>query len=308
MRPRARNPMAVKTALIRRACQIPGHRAARQMFNWTAAGCHRATRIGGGVVRILEATRGESRCLVNHPRLHVLQWSMHREVPSAGANWVILYAQVDGLARIQRADFDQRLIDRTHKPGVWFSDQGDRGDTVCHVRRHWVRDTLRCSIRYDIRGDETDHGGALGISAEHQLGVRTVRRHGLDTSARVSNTVYGGGEIPCWRGIRPDIPRSTLCRVARAASPRMPVPLDQHGWLGGAAGEYHLDVGARLRGRGWRWCAQQRPTCQRHSTNDNNDMAFPHGPYADTPRLRKLPERSTGNESRVNAAPWRTSA
>ena len=251
MRPRARNPMAVKTALIRRACQIPGHRAARQMFNWTAAGCHRATRIGGGVVRILEATRGESRCLVNHPRLHVLQWSMHREVPSAGANWVILYAQVDGLARIQRADFDQRLIDRTHKPGVWFSDQGDRGDTVCHVRRHWVRDTLRCSIRYDIRGEETDHGGALGISAEHQLGVRTVRRHGLDTSARVSNTVYGGGKFHAG-GVFDRIYPDRLCAESRAQ--RVHECLSRWtntGWLGGAAGEYHLDVGARLRGRGW---------------------------------------------------------
>ena len=32
-------------------------------------------------------------------------------------------------------------------------------------------------------------------------------------------------------------------------------------------------------------------------------MVCPHGPYADTPRLRGRPERSTCNERRVNAAP-----
>ena len=291
------------TALIRRACQLPGHRAARQMFNWTAPGCHRTTRIGGGGVRILEAARGENRRLVNHPRLHVLQWSMHREVPSARANWVIFYAQVDGLVRIQRADFDQRLIDRTHKPGVWFSDQGDRGDTVCHVRRHWVRDTLRCSIRYDIRGDETDHGGALGISAEYQLGVRTVRRHGLDTSARVSNTVYGGSKFHAG-GVVDRIYPDRLCAESRAQ--RVHECLSRRtntGWLGGAAGEYHLDVGAGLRGSGWEWCAHQRGTRPQHNAKENSDMVCPHGPYADTPRLRGRPERSTCNERRVNAAP-----
>jgi len=81
-----------------------------------------------------EVTRSESRCLVNHPRLRVL--GVRVEVRSARANWVIRHAQVDGLARIQRADLDLRLIDHTHEPAIWFSEQGDRGDVVCHVGRH----------------------------------------------------------------------------------------------------------------------------------------------------------------------------
>ena len=216
---------------------------------------------------------------------------MRREVRSARANWVIGHAQVDGLVGIQQADFDQRLIDRTHKPGVWFSEQGDRGDTVCHVGRHWVRYTLRCSIRYDIRGDETHHGCALGKTAEHQLGVRTVGRHGPDMIARVMNTVYRGGEVGAG-GVVDRIHPDRLCADSRAQRVHECLSCRTNtGFLGGAAGEYHLDVGARLRGRGWDGCAQQRPTCQRHSTNDNNDMACPHGPYADTPRRPRRPER-----------------
>ena len=48
------------------------------------------------------------------------------------------------------------------------------------------------------------------------------------------------------------------------------------GWLGGAAGEHHLDVGARLRVRGWDGCTRQDPTCHRHSTNQNADLVSPH--------------------------------
>jgi hypothetical protein len=132
-------------------------------------------------------TRGKGRRLVNHPALRVLH--VRVEVGSARADWVIGDAQLDGLIRIQRADCDLRLVDRTHKPIIWRSEQGDCGDVVCHIGRHWVRYAGGCSIRYDIRGDETHDGGALGKSAEHHLGVGTSRRHGPDMSARVINTV-----------------------------------------------------------------------------------------------------------------------
>ena len=144
-----------------------------------------------------EVTRGEGRCLVNHPGLRVLH--VRVEVHSARANWVIGHAQVDGLSRIQRADGDLRLIDRTHKPIIWFSEQGDRGDVVGHIGRHRVRYTFRCPIRDDIRGDETHHGRALGKSTQHRLGARTARRHGPDMSADVGDAVYGGGKVGAGR-------------------------------------------------------------------------------------------------------------
>src|SRR4029450_13582154 len=48
------------------------------------------------------------------------------------------------------------------------------------------------------------------------------------------------------------------------------------GVFGCAAREYHLDVGARLRGRGRNDCAQWRPTCCCCSTDEKCDTACPH--------------------------------
>jgi hypothetical protein len=76
-------------------------------------------RCGGGRT-CQEATCGESRCLVDHPGVRVLH--VRVEVPSARTNEVVGDAQVDGLGRIQRADFDIRLMDRSHEPVVWFSE------------------------------------------------------------------------------------------------------------------------------------------------------------------------------------------
>ena len=221
-----------------------------------------------------QASRGKRRCFVNHPRLHVLR--VRVEVPSARANKIIRDAQVDGLVRIQRADGDRRLIDRMHEPVVGFSEQGDGGDMVCHVGRHRVRYTLRRSIRYDIRGDEAHDGRALGESAEHHVGVGTVRRRRFDMCARVPNAVRGGGEV----GGGGVVDRIHLDRL-RADSRAQRVHKSLSGWtntrwLRGTAREDHLDVGARLRGRGRNGCAQQRPTCYCRSTNEHGDMAFPH--------------------------------
>src|SRR4029079_986317 len=112
-----------------------------------------------------DATRGEIRCLVNHPGLRILH--MRVEISSVRTNEVIGDAQIDGFGRIRRPDFDLWLTDRSHKPGVWFSEWGDRGDVAGHVGRHRVRYTLRSSIGYDIRGDEAHHRCTLRESAEH---------------------------------------------------------------------------------------------------------------------------------------------
>jgi hypothetical protein len=94
-------------------------------------------------------------------------------------------------------------------------------------------------------------------------------------SARVSNAVYRGGEVG-GRGVVDRIHPDRLCADSRAQR----VHKCLSGWtntiLGGAAGEYHLDVGTRLRGRGRNGCAQRRPTCYRRSTNEYSDMACPH--------------------------------
>ena len=302
MRRRARNPMAVD-CFIRRACQLPGHRAARQMFNWTAAGCHRATRIGGGVVQ---------------------SW---RRLAAKVAAWSTIPASTycSGVCTERSLPPEQIGSSFTHKSMVLSAYSGPTsisGSLIARINRVFgfpikataaTRSATSGGIGFGTPSGapsgmtfavtKPDHGGALGISAEDQLGVRTVRRHGLDTSARVSNTVYGGGKFHAG-GVVDRIYPDRLCAESRAQ--RVHECLSRRtntGWLGGAAGEYHLDVGARLRGSGWDGCTQQRPTCQRHSTNDNNDMACPHGPYADIPRLRGRPERSTCNESRVNAAP-----
>ena len=85
-------------------------------------------RGGGRARRRQDVIRGESRCLVDHPGLGVLR--VRVEVPSARAHEVIWDAQVDGLGRICRADVDLRLVDRSHEPSVWLSEQRDRGDMV----------------------------------------------------------------------------------------------------------------------------------------------------------------------------------
>ena len=201
---------------------------------------------------------------------------MRVEIPSARTNEVIGYAQVDGLGRIQRADFDRRLIDRAHKPGVWCSEQVNRDNVVGHLGRHRVRHTLRCPIRYDIRGDEAHHGCALGESAEHHLCVGTVRRRGLDMGARVLNAVQGGGEVGGgWVVDR--IYADRFCADLRAQRVHECLSCRTNtGVLGGAAREYHLEVGAGLRGRERNGCAQRRPTCCGRSTNENSDMACLH--------------------------------
>jgi hypothetical protein len=47
---------------------------------------------------------------------------MRVEISSVRTNEVIGDAQIDGFGRIRRPDFDLWLTDRSHKPGVWFSE------------------------------------------------------------------------------------------------------------------------------------------------------------------------------------------
>ena len=228
----------------------------------------------GGSRRGQDAARGEGRCLVNHPGLLVLHVLV--EVSSARTNRIVGDAQVDGLGRIERANRDLRLPDRTHKPVVGLSEQGDRGDMVSHVGRHRVRYTIRCPVRDHIRGDEAHHGCALGESAEHHLSIRTGRRHGPDMSARVANAVYGGGEVGgggVIDRIYPDRSRadSRAQRVHECLSRGT-----NTGILGGAAREHHLDVRARLRGREQNRRAQRCPACDRRSTSEHGNTACPH--------------------------------
>jgi len=145
-----------------------------------------------------------------------------------------------------------------------------------HVGRHRVRYTLRSSIGYDIRGDEAHHRCTLRESAEHHLGVGTVRRRRLDIGARVPNTVQGGGEV----GGGGVVDRIYPHRL-RADSRAQRVHECLSCWtntrvLGSAAREYHLDVWAGLRIHGLSGCTQRRQTCCRRSPNHRSDMSCSH--------------------------------
>jgi hypothetical protein len=201
---------------------------------------------------------------------------MDVEVGSGRTNRVGGDAQVDGLGLIQRADGDRRRADHAHEKVRWFSEQRDRGDVVGHVGRHGVRYTVGCSIRYDTVGDEAHHGCTLRVSAEHHLCVRTARRRGPDVSGRVFDAVYRGGEVG-GGGVVDRIYLDRLCAGSRAQRVHECLSGGTNtGCLGGAAGEYHLDVGARLRGRGRYRRAQLRPTRCRSSTNEPRNIARSH--------------------------------
>jgi len=95
-------------------------------------------------------------------------------------------------------------------------------------------------------------------------------------SARVSNAVDGGGEVH-GGGVVDRIYADRFC--ADSCAQRVHECLS--GWtntgvLGGAAREYHLDVGAGLRGRGRKRRAQERRACDRRSTNEHGNIACPH--------------------------------
>lgn len=99
---------------------------------------------------------------------------------------VVRNAQVNGFRHVQRADRDWRLVYDVQELVRRFSKESDRGDVVGHLERHRLGcHGEACAIRHLVRGDETHHGCALGISTEHHLGIGAARRHALDLSARV---------------------------------------------------------------------------------------------------------------------------
>jgi hypothetical protein len=194
--------------LIRRAPRVLGHRAPRQMFNWKAAGCHRATRIAAGVVEITEATRGESRCLVNHPRLHVLH--VRREVPSAGANWndeIRNYRSHDrqGGARV-RHDVGRRraagpracarrlpVLARnrsvaTRDAGGCASPSPNATSRPSGSARSSTRSTPTCPSFKDAFDNETAGGPAQQVTAAiPERGVDLIDRHAVDNAIHQLN-------------------------------------------------------------------------------------------------------------------------
>lgn len=107
----------------------------------------------------------------------------------------------------------------------------------------------------------------------------------------------------CWRGNRPDIPRSTLCRLLCAARPRMPVLSDQHRgprWCRAQTPPRHRGTVARTRTERVRsaapnWLPSQHLRKQRYDGPPQRN--------ADIPRRRRRPEKQTVNERRVNPRP-----
>jgi hypothetical protein len=217
-------------------------------------------------------TCNENCCLVDHAVIHVIVVSV--EVALASADRVVLDTHVDGLGRIQRTDCDRRLLDHAHELVRGFSEEGDRGDVIGDVGGHRVR-YARCggSIRYHIRGNEAYDGRALGVSAEHHLGFGTIRRHGLDMSARVTNAVDGTGEIGGGRVVN-RVHANRLSGRARAhvIDESLSDPANAR-WLCGTACEHHLIVGTRLGRHDRHGGADQRPSCHNRSDNVTSDGA-----------------------------------
>jgi hypothetical protein len=81
------------------------------------------------------------------------------------------------------------------------------------------------------------------------------------------------------------------------------------GWLGGAAGEHHLDVGARLSRGGWDWCDQQRPKRRYRSTNETSDGMSLHTAFlSHRDNGRALSVRRLRPRSIRLGAPWARAA
>jgi hypothetical protein len=92
--------------------------------------------------------------------------------------------------------------------------------------------------------------------------------------ARVLNADQGGGEVG-GGGVVDRIYPHRLCADSRAQRVHECLSCwTDTGILGGAAREYHLDVGAGLRGRGRNGCAQRRPNCC--CSNEYSGVACPH--------------------------------
>src|ERR1700758_3992151 len=115
---------------------------------------------------------------------------MREGVVAVTADSVAWGAQLEGLGLIQRADDDRRCAVLLQELIRRCPEQRDRGDMVCDIRRHGRGHHCgRYARRYGRRGDETGYGRALGVSAEHLPGLRTVRRHGLDMRTGVTDAV-----------------------------------------------------------------------------------------------------------------------
>jgi hypothetical protein len=128
-----------------------------------------------------------TRALVNHCRVARVR-VMCGEIHPVGADRVLGSAYLDGLGLIERADGDRRLAEQVHCLVAWQCEQHDRGDVVGHLRVHRFGYGRRIdSIGYGSRRDEAHHGRALGITAEHDVGVGAVVRHRNDCSSPCSS-------------------------------------------------------------------------------------------------------------------------
>jgi hypothetical protein len=77
-------------------------------------------------------TRGEVHPLVDYAIL-IRRCGVGGEFQPVRANRVTGNAQLDGFARIERADHDRRLTEKVHGPDIWCSEEDDRGDALSHI-------------------------------------------------------------------------------------------------------------------------------------------------------------------------------
>lgn len=115
-----------------------------------------------------------------------------------GAHRIAGRAELQRLVRIEMSDGDRRrvVVDQIQEPVVRRAEQHHRGDVVGDGRGHRpgaVRQRQSCGDR--VKGRVRRHRCALGVTAEHNFGLRACRGDLLDLVTGVDHTVCSGRKV-----------------------------------------------------------------------------------------------------------------
>ena len=263
---------------------------ARPLRNAIEAARHQGSARGAAVRRDLSQTRaanGDSARLALQPaRDECCRLSRHTglsvrtvclRVETTGTCRIVRGAHVDGLWGEKRADVRKAARYGSCKHALWIAEEGDRGHVVGRVRR-------------DHCGSHIDDAGALRHSCEHLFGVGAPAGQVLDMGRRVVGADGRAlGELE-GRGIvdRVDVHRPPADLGSERIDECVAHFADAAGRPTGAAGERHLDVGARVGvcGRAARWADKERRhhrDCSAYKAGEAANVGSSHGPNADTP-------------------------
>ena len=179
----------------------------------------------------------------------------------AVADGVARRAQLEGLGGVARSDRQVGRVVLLQELRRRRAEQRHGGDVVGHAGRKRLRYHRRgYAGRRLVGGDVSGDDRALGVAAEHDLGVRAVRGRGLHVRSGVPDPVDDGGgegvavgEVVAGRVVdRVDVERPRAQMRAQGVDERLADSADA-GCLAGASREDELYVRA---GRGRRGCGR----------------------------------------------------